>query len=259
MIEGPLEAGLLGLAAVAGGAVNALAGGGTLITFPALIAAGLPPLAANVTNTVAMAPGYLGASIAQRSDLVSDRPWLARALPAALIGGAAGAALLLLTGERAFAAATPYLILLAAALLAAQEPIRRRLVRRQTGKPAPGAAAGETASMAAIAGSAVYSGYFGAGASVILLAVLGLALERPLFRLNGLKQALALAANAAAVAVVAFSGRVAWGTALLMAVAALLGGAIGARLAGRLPPAALRLAVVGVGVAVGVVYLVRGA
>ncbi len=259
MIERPLEAGLLGLAAVAGGAVNALAGGGTLITFPALIAAGLPPLAANVTNTVAMAPGYLGASIAQRSDLASEQPWLARALPPAVVGGAAGAALLLLTGERAFAAATPYLILLAAALLAVQEPIRRRLARRGTREPAPGALAGAAARDVAIAGSAVYSGYFGAGASVILLAVLGLTLDRPLHRLNGLKQALALAANAAAVAVLAFSGRVAWQTALLMAAAALVGGAIGARLAGRLRPTALRLAVVGVGVVVGVVYLVRGA
>ncbi|HUD72859.1 MAG TPA: sulfite exporter TauE/SafE family protein [Dongiaceae bacterium] len=259
MIDRPLEAGLLGLAAIAGGAINALAGGGTLITFPALIAAGLPPLAANVTNTVAMAPGYLGASIAQRADLAAERPWLARALPAALAGGAVGAALLLLTGERAFAAATPYLILFAAGLLAAQEPIRRWLARRRTGEPVPGAAVGAVASVAAIAGSAVYSGYFGAGASVILLAVLGLALDRPLPRLNGLKQALALAANAAAVAVVAGSGRVAWGIALLMAVAALVGGAIGARLAGRLRPAALRFAVVGVGVAVGLIYLMHGA
>lgn len=256
MIDRPVDAAFLGLAAIAGGAVNALAGGGTLVTFPALVASGLSPLAANVTSTVAMAPGYLGASLAQRADLAAERRFLSRALPAALLGGAAGAALLLMTGESAFAAATPWLILLAAALLAAQEPLRRRLERRPS-RTAPDRSA-ELAGPLALSGAAIYSGYFGAGASVILLAVLGLLLDRPLLRLNGLKQALALASNAAAVAIVAFSGRVAWGAALLMALGALLGGALGARLAGRLAPAALRYAVVGVGVAVGVAYLVRG-
>lgn len=264
MIDRPVDAALLGLAAVAGGAVNALAGGGTLITFPALVASGLPPLAANVTSTVAMVPGYLGASLAQRADLVAERPFLARALPVAIAGGAGGAALLLMTGERAFAAAAPWLVLLAAALLAAQEPLRRRLERRPSRAIAEAASGGnrprsaELAGLLALSGAAIYSGYFGAGAGVILLAVLGLLLDRPLLRLNGLKQALALASNAAAVGVVAFSGRVAWGAAIVMALGALLGGALGARLAGRLDPRALRFAVVGVGVAVGVAYLVRG-
>jgi uncharacterized membrane protein YfcA len=260
---------LLALAAAAGGAVNALAGGGTLITFPALMALGIPPLAANVTNTVASCPGYLGAALAQRADLAAQRAWMRRTLPAALCGGLAGGAVLLATSERLFDDLVPYLILLATGLVAAQGPLRAWLVRRAA--PASGAGAGHGASgdtdvsdaaaarwaVPAVGATAVYSGYFGAGASVIVLAGLGLTLGGPLPRLNALKQSLALAANVAAAGLFAATGPVAWRPALVMAAASLAGGVAGGRLAGRLSPVWLRRAVVAIGTAVGAAYLVR--
>src|SRR3972149_4424423 len=121
---------LVGLAAVPAGVVNALAGGGTLITFPMLIAMGVPAIAANVTNTVALCPGYLGATLAQSNDLRGQgrRLWLL--LPAGVVGGVTGGILLLNTGERLFRGLVPFLILLAAGLLAVQDPLRAWLTRR---------------------------------------------------------------------------------------------------------------------------------
>jgi hypothetical protein len=250
----PLGFALAGLAAVAAGAVNALAGGGTLITFPVLLAVGLPAVAANVTNTVALCPGYLGATLAQRRDLAGQRPRMWIVLPAGALGGLVGGVLLLVTGERTFRALVPFLILLASGLLAAQEPVRAWLLKR--GSHAPARAAVWVAVPVALA--AVYGGYFGAGLSVIVLAVLALLLDDSLTRLNALKQSVSLAVNVAAALLFVFSGKVVWATALVMAVGALAGGAIGGRLAGRIAPAALRRAVVAIGVVVGCFYLVRG-
>ena len=120
-----LDLALAGLAAVAAGAVNALAGGGTLITFPTLTALGLPAVAANVTNTIALAPGHLGATLAQKNDLAGQRSRVKRLVPTALLGGLVGGLLLLFTTERVFRRLVPFLILLASALLAVQEPVRR--------------------------------------------------------------------------------------------------------------------------------------
>jgi uncharacterized membrane protein YfcA len=249
----PLGFALAGLAAVAAGAVNALAGGGTLITFPVLLAVGLPAVAANVTNTVALCPGYLGATLAQRSDLAGQRRRMWLVLPAGAIGGLLGGVLLLGTGERTFRALVPFLILLASGLLAVQEPVRAWLRRR-----ADHARARTLAWVALpVALAAVYGGYFGAGLSVIVLAVLGLLLDDTLTRLNALKQSVSLAVNVAAALLFVFSGKVVWATALVMAVGALAGGAAGGRLAGRVAPAVLRRVVVGIGVVVGVFYLVH--
>jgi len=265
MVDG-LHLALLGVAAAAGGAVNALAGGGTLITFPALLAAGIPPLTANVTNTVALCPGYLGAALAQRADLVTQRGWMRRTLPAALLGGFAGGSLLLMTGERIFDALVPYLILFAAGLVAVQEPLRAWLLRRAdaAGGPAGGTtplAGAEAASarwaVPAVGATAVYSGYFGAGASVIILAGLGLTLGGPLPRINALKQTLALASNVAAALLFVFTGPVAWRPVLVMAVATFAGGTLGGRLAGRMSPVWLRRVVVVIGVVAGFAYLAR--
>ena len=125
-----LEYGLVGLGAVAGGAVNALAGGGTLITFPLLVALGIPAVAANVTNTVALCPGYLGGTFAQLNDLHGNKKRLWILAPAGVLGGIAGGVLLLNTSEQLFSSMVPYLILLAAGLLAVQEPLRAWIVRR---------------------------------------------------------------------------------------------------------------------------------
>jgi hypothetical protein len=251
---------LSGLAGAAAGTVNALAGGGTLFTFPTLTALGVPALAANVTNTVALCPGYLGATIAQRNDLRGQgrRLWLL--VPAGVLGGLAGGFLLLRSGERTFRALVPFLILFASALLAAQEPLRAWVKRRaaRAGAAAgtgPGADVARAAPAAGVA--AVYGGYFGAGLSVIVLAVLGLLLDDSLTRLNALKQAIALGVNVAAAVLFACVAPVVWPAALAMAVGALLGGTAGGRLAGRVRPATLRRIVVIIGVAVAAGYFVR--
>ena len=252
----PLQFVLVGLAAVAAGMVNALAGGGTLITFPMLVAVGIPAVAANVTNTVALVPGYLGATFAQAKDLrgQAKRMWLF--LPAGAIGGLVGGILLLNTGEKLFSQLVPILILLASGLLAVQDPVRAWLVRRasKAGKIQSG---DNRWGVIPVGLAAIYGGYFGAGMSVIVLAVLGLVLEDSLTRINALKQSVSFSVNVAAATFFLFSGKVNWLVALVMAVGALLGGALGGRLAGRIKPATLRWIVVVIGFAVGIIYLVR--
>ena len=244
------------LAAMAAGLVNALAGGGTLITFPTLIAIGIPAVAANVTNTVALCPGYFGATIAQSKDLQGQKGRLWSVIPAAVIGGIIGGILLLNTTEKLFRDLVPFLILAASGLLAVQDPVRAWLTRR-----AAKAGTTKTAEIWAalpVGLAAIYGGYFGAGLSVIVLAVLGLTLEDTLTRLNALKQFIAFSTNVAAAIFFVFSGKVVWQVALVMAVGALLGGAIGGRLAGKIKPATLRWIVVTIGVIVGIIYLVKG-
>jgi uncharacterized protein len=243
---------LVGLAAVAAGAVNALAGGGTLITFPVLVAIGLPRVAANVTNTVALCPGYLGGALAQSGDLRGQRRRLWVVVPAGVAGGLLGGVLLLAAGERVFAAVVPYLILLASGLLAVQAPLRSVLVRRAE---RAGRRAHDRWVALPVGLAAVYGGYFGAGLSVIVLAVLGLTLDDSLTRLNAVKQVVGLAVNVAAALLFAFSGHVVWPMAAVMAVGALAGGALGGRLAGRVRPAVLRRVVVVLGVIVGLYML----
>jgi uncharacterized membrane protein YfcA len=245
---------LAAVAAVAAGAVNAVAGGGTLITFPTLTALGLPAVAANVTNTIALAPGHLGATLAQRRELAGQRPRVWRLGPAALLGGLAGGLLLLFTTEKLFRRLVPFLILLASSLLAVQEPLRRWLVRRLGAHHA----SHEGLAVLPVFAASVYGGYFGAGLSVIVLAALGLVIDDSLTRLNATKQAIGFAANSAAAALFLFSGQVHWPAALVMLGAAVAGGWLGGRLASRVRPATLRAVVVVVGFAVGLAYLVRG-
>jgi uncharacterized membrane protein YfcA len=254
-LSGP-DLGLLALAALGGGAVNALAGGGTLITFPALTALGVPALQANVTNTVALTPGYLGGTIAQRGDLRDQRGRvLATALPA-LAGGLIGGALLLKTGTALFDALVPWLILLATALLAAEPWLKKnvvgRLQRQPEGRQANLAGVGATA----FAG-AVYGGYFGAGLGIVMLALFSFVLPDSLTRVNALKQTLSLLANGAAAVLFAATGRVVWPAAAVMAVGALLGGSLGGRFAGRVRASVLRLVVVALGLAVAIAFFVR--
>lgn len=246
---------LVALAAVAGGAVNALAGGGTLITFPMLVAVGIPPVAANVTNTVALCPGYLGATFAQMKDLRGQEGRLRLLLWVSVLGGIIGGVLLVYTNERIFSELVPYLILLAAGLLAVQGPVRAWIVRRSG--PDGAGQLSEAWAMLPVGLAAVYGGYFGAGLSVIVLAVLGLVLEDSLTRLNALKQSISFSVNVAAAIFFIFSGKVVWIVALVMAVGALLGGVLGGRLAGKIQPSVLRWLVVTIGIVVAVIYLVR--
>jgi len=247
---------LIGLGAFLAGAVNALAGGGTLITFPLLTAIGFPAVAANVTNTVALCPGYFGATLAQLKDLKNQKKRLWLYVPAAIVGGIIGGLLLLHTGEKVFRELVPYLILLAAILLALGEPLRKWLTRNGTG--ANTVALLEILGIPGVMLAAVYGGYFGAGLSVIILAVLGVLLNDSLTRLNALKQALALTTNLAAAVFFLFSGNVHWGAALVMAACALGGGIAGGKLAGKINPTVLRWVVVSIGVIVAVVYFIRG-
>jgi uncharacterized membrane protein YfcA len=244
-----------GLAAVAAGLINALAGGGTLITFPVLMAIGLPAVSANVTNTVALCPGYLGGTLAQSKDLKDQKKRLWALLPAGVLGGLVGGILLLNTGEKLFSDLVPYLILLASTLLAIQNPVRAWLTHRQEQGKAK--VVSEFWGFIPVFLAAIYGGYFGAGLSVIVLAVLGLVLNDNLTRLNALKQGIAFATNVAAALFFVFSGKVNWTVALLMAVGALLGGALGGRLASKIKPATLRWIVVSIGFVVGMIYLAR--
>jgi uncharacterized membrane protein YfcA len=246
------ELALAGLAAVAAGLINALAGGGTLVSFPTLLAMGIPPVAANVTNAVALCPGFLGGAFAQRGDLRGQGQRLRVLIPIGIIGGIAGGVLLLYIDEQVFRVLVPFLILLATLLLAVQDRVKAWISTRASRASTP---AGRAAIPVGLA--AVYGGYFGAGLSVIILAALGLFIDDNLTRLNALKQCISLAVNAAAAVFFLFSGLVLWPLAIVMAAGALIGGAAGGTIAGRVDPGRLRRAIVAIGLVVGIVLLVR--
>ena len=236
---------LLGSAALAG-LVNAVAGGGTLLTFPALLAAGITPVAANVTSTLALYPGQIASSIAYREHLDDMRHRLAFFAVPALLGGFVGSSLLLVLPERAFAAVVPWLILFACALLALQNPIRAALARwPHADHPA--------ALWIAQLLISVYGGYFGAGIGILMLAAMGLMLREGLQHANALKNLNALLTNSAAVALFVAFGPVHWHVALIMAVASMAGGWVGAHFAQRLPPLVMR----GFAITVGLVAAAR--
>jgi len=237
----PAELLLLFAAAFGAGAVNALAGGGSIFTFPVLIAAGIPPVAANITNTVALCPGYVGGILAQRRDLSGQGRVLLLLLPVTAVGGIVGAWLLTRTSDSTFLALVPALILAACGLLAFQDRIRTFLSRG-----AAHIALGWAIPPVLVA--AVYGGYFGAGVSVVFLALAGLAIDDSLTRLNALKQAMSLAANLTAALFFAVGGEVHWGAAMVMAVGAILGGVAGGRLASLVRPGVLRALVIAGGV-----------
>jgi uncharacterized membrane protein YfcA len=249
------ELALAGLAAIAAGMVNALAGGGTLISFPALVALGIPEVTANITNTVALCPGYLGGALAQKKDLAGQKKRLLLLVPAGIIGGLVGGILLLYVSEQVFHILVPFLILLAAILLAVQDRIRD-WIRRHTGHDGTDRKGCRNAALPAGL-AAIYGGYFGPGLSVIYLAVLSLFLDDTLTRLNALKQCLSLATNVAAAVFFLFSGLIIWPLAVVMAVGALLGGAIGGHITGRINPTWLKWLIVTIGMAVGLYYLIR--
>lgn len=240
------------LGGVAGGFVNSVAGGGTLVSFPVLTAVGIPSLDANITNAVALSPGYAGGTYAQRRDFAGRRD-LARALAiTSIVGGVTGAALLLATGQELFEQLVPWLIFGATALLAVQGPLRRATLgaRGDTGEMA------RPVLIASVFVATVYGGYFGAGLGIITIAILGLVLTDTLNRLNALKLLMSLCANGAAALFFAFSGRVYWLAAVLMGVGAYAGGWMGGKTVQHLNETVFRVGVIVLGIAVGVAFLV---
>ena len=239
-------------AAIGGGLVNAVAGGGTLITFPVLTAIGIPSVRANATNSVALLPGYLGGVSAQRDDLKGLSTAVRPQIAAALLGGLTGSVLLIVTSESAFRAVVPFLILSACVLMAAQDRIRSWIFTPgQTHQSHP------VLQVTAVYLAAIYGGYFGAGLGIMLIAVLGLFSDLPFARLNAIKLLLAFMANLAAAVFLSFSGKVEWSVALVMAPAALLGGNLGGRVARIVPPKKMRAFVIAFGVVVAIIYFVK--
>jgi len=245
-------AGALLASGLAGGVVTAVVGGASLITFPALLAAGLPPVIANASNTVALAPGNLVAALADRERMPACDRSLLSLVAIAMLGSVAGALLLLLTPERAFTALVPVLIGSATALFAGADRVRRRLAAR----PGPRAMPAGTR-LLLFAPIAVYGGYFGAGMSVMLLAVLSAGFYGDLRTANVVKNLLGGLTSVLAVAVFATQGVVAWTPALVMMAGAFAGGFAGGRLARVVPARWLRGAVIAVGAVLTVVYARR--
>jgi uncharacterized membrane protein YfcA len=230
---------LIALAGLACGAVNALAGGGSLILFPALIAAGLPPRVANMTNSIATWPGYLGSTFGFREELRSQQHRLPRLAAATLAGSVVGCVLLLVTPPDAFDAAVPVLVLLAAGLLAVQPAVARRV-----GEPVEDHPKARRFQLLAVFAASIYGGYFGAALGVIFLAVLALTIAEPLKRLNGLKAGLSVVDSTVSVVIFGLFGPVDWAAVAVAAPAALVGGYLGSHAAKRVDDQVLRISVV---------------
>ena len=219
--------------AFAAGIVNAVAGGGTLLTFPALLATVVPAVAANATNTVALFPGQLASSLAYRSHIADERRRAIALSVPSLIGGIVGAWLLLELPAKTFEIAVPWLILFACVVLAFQGQLKRLVAsRRNVNHPA--------ALWIAQLLIAIYGGYFGAGIGILMLAAMGILLPSSLQHANALKVLFSLLINAVAAVLFVFMGAVHAPEAVLMAAASIAGGFAGARLAQRLPPAGMR-------------------
>jgi uncharacterized membrane protein YfcA len=270
MSSGPGVYALLCLAAFVAGAVNSLAGGGTLLTFPVLLSIpGMSSVLANATSTVALMPGSAAAAWGYRRELSGARTWLLWLVPPSLIGGFVGSALVVMLPDRVFDVAVPWL-LLAASLLFLFQPAFTRIVRSRV-RPQP--AEGSTLDKAAVSEGAdgaawlavglfqvavaVYGGYFGAGIGILMLTALAFIVPGDIHRLNGLKTFLAACINGVSVLVFLAEGKVVWSYGLAMAVAGIAGGFCGAHFGRRLPTAAVRWFVIVVGLTISAVQFAK--
>jgi uncharacterized membrane protein YfcA len=244
----PEDVALVVAATGAAGAANALAGGGSLLSFPAIVAAGIDPVRANVSNTLALWPGYLGGAATLRAR-TSGIEGLRVLVPAAAIGAAVGSVLLLVGDADTFEAIVPFLVLLASALLAVPKPWLERARSSRIGRRT-------STTVVAVGLAGVYGAYFGGGLGVILLAVLNASLGFDLHDLNGVKATLALLVNTVALVAFVSFGPVEWWVVAVGAPASLAGGVLGASVADRVPVHVLRRVVVAFGVAAGIGLLV---
>jgi hypothetical protein len=238
------------LGGLGAGFFNGVAGGGSLISFPILLALGYPALTANITNTVGIWPGYLGGAAGFRREIKDQKGRLARLSPVGVAGGAIGAILLLTTPSATFTRLAPWLVLGASLLFAAQPFLRRALDGGSENSPRPGLLIG------GVFLASVYGGYFGAGMGVMLLAVLGLALPDSITRTSGLRTFLSIIVNGVAAAVFLIHRGLAWDAVGLLAIGSLVGGWLGARLALSIPAGALRAGVIVIGLGTAIKLLV---
>lgn len=249
IVDSPLALAFLLIAGLLAGAVNAVAGGGSLLVFPALLAVGFPPLAANVTNSVAQWPGYLGIVAGARRDLAGQRGRILRTAVVAALGSAAGCGLLLVLPGAVFDTVVPVLVIAASVVMALGPWIKRRI-------GGPPTVDRNAVLLPAVFLAAVYGGYFGGALGVILISTLTVLAGDTVVRLNALKGLLSLVIATVTVVIFAVGAPVDWLAVALLAPTTLLGGYLGARVARRLPDHVLRWTVVVLGLAVGVALLV---
>lgn len=239
---------VLAAAAFAAGMLNTIAGGGTFLTFPALVFTGVPVVAANATSAVAVLPGYLGGVAGFRKEIAAlDRALLAKVVVATALGGFIGSLLLLVSSNEAFSAVVPFLLLLATLAFAFGDRLQGWAQRRRL---APGGPVGTIL-------VSIYGGYFNGGLGIVLLALFSLWGMRDLNTMNGLKTGLSFVLSAISVATFAAAGLVSWPQAILMMVAATIGGYAGAPVAKALPRQAVRAIVIAVGTVMSIVFFWR--
>jgi uncharacterized membrane protein YfcA len=234
---------LLCASAFAAGAVNAIAGGGTLLTFPSLLAV-LSPVLANATSTAALLPGSLASGWGYRQELARTKRHLIRLWPPSLVGGIIGSLLLIRLPERIFAGAVPWLLVGASVLLLVQKPVARWVGAHPHAEPKASTLVG-VVSFQLLVG--IYGGYFGAGIGILMLSSLAFVGIPDIHEMNAVKNILAATMNGVSAVIFVFSGVIVWKYAAVMALAAIGGGYIGARVARRMPRDVVRVIVVCIG------------
>ncbi|MBC9731682.1 sulfite exporter TauE/SafE family protein [Nocardioides sp. zg-578] len=235
------------LAGVAAGAINTVVGSGTLITFPTLLAFGVPPVVANVSNNIGLVPGSISGAIGYRRELAGQKARVLRLASASLLGGLVGAVLLLVLPAGAFEAIVPVLIGLGVVLVVVQPRVSAAVARRRAARPVDGDRPDPWWTWPATSLAGVYGGYFGAAQGVILMGLLGIGIEESLQRLNAVKNILAAIVNGVAGLLFVVVADVDWRIVALIGVGAVIGGQVGATVGRRLPPTVLRAVIVVVG------------
>ncbi|MGO4806804.1 sulfite exporter TauE/SafE family protein [Arthrobacter sp. 2MCAF15] len=251
-----IQAALVAGAGLLAGAANAIAGGGTLLTFPALLAAGLPPITANITSSIGLLPGYAGGAVAYRRELGLQKNRLRFLILPTIIGGILGALLLLITPSTTFQAVVPYLILMSCVLLSIQPQLATLVTKARARSGTRGNELGPALYLAVFLAS-IYGSFFGAGLGVLLLAVLGIYISDHLQHLNGLKSLLSLLVVIAGVIIYLVSGQARLDLVAILLVTSYVGGAIGGTLARQIPQNALRWIICALGTIVALVMLVH--
>ncbi|WP_410871817.1 sulfite exporter TauE/SafE family protein [Nocardia sp. A7] len=241
------------VAGIAAGGINTIVGSGTLITFPTLLAFGLPPVTANVSNTIGLVPGSVSGVIGYRRELRGQRSRMLQLGTASLLGGITGAILLLTMPAAAFKAIVPVLIIVALILVVVQPRLAAWVKKRRADGESATPEHGGPILLVAVFATGIYGGYFGAAQGVLLIGLLGVFVHEDIQRLNGVKNALALIVNGVSAVIFIVIAEVDWQVVALIAVGSIIGGQLGAKVGRKLPPNVLR----GVIVVVGTIAVIR--